>query len=346
MIKKLAVYRVAQNFMTKDNMSNPNFKKILREIHTTGDVSILHEFQLNFPDIHWTSLKHDKTGDTILHIASRLGHLDIINYILKEYHPPSIDCRNNDNKTPLHEAAQFARFESVKLLLEHGADVNALKKADWTPLMLACTKIDEIELDENNYRTVEVLVRNGAAINYGNKDGWTALHLITREGDVRILELLLEHDLDVGRVTRYGRTALHVSALHGRLDMTKKLIDIGLDVNKKDSCGNTPLHESVLSENLEIVDVLVQNEADLNCRNKSDFSILHLASCQGNINVIQYIISVLNADINVCTINGFTPLHCAARNKQLNAYEYLLLKGANRTVQDKFGRLPADYLLI
>ncbi|KAI4454573.1 myotrophin [Holotrichia oblita] len=294
-------------------MSIINSKKVLREIHTTENVAILREFHETHPDIHWTSLKYEKTGDTILHVAS---------------------------------SCTIRSIEAVKLLLEHGADVNALKKADWTPLMLACTKIDEVEIDENNYKTVEVLLRNGAAINYGNKDGWTALHLIAREGDVRILELLLEHGLNVDRITKNGRTALHVSALHSQLDMTKKLIEIGLDVNKKDSCGNTPLHESILSENLKIVNVLLENKADLNCRNKSDFSILHLASCQGNINVIEYIIDVLKVDINVCTTSGLTPLHCAARNKQLKAYEHLLSKGANLNVRDKFERLPSDYLCI
>ncbi|GJQ85381.1 hypothetical protein Trydic_g10155 [Trypoxylus dichotomus] len=320
-------------------------KKILREIHT-GNVKVLQEFHEKYPDIHWSSLRYEKTGDTILHVASRLGHLDLIHYILKNYHPTTVDCRNNDNKTALHEAAQFAQFETAKLLLQKGANVNTLKKADWTPLMLACTKIDERELDDDNYKTVEALLQNGAVVNYQNKDGWTALHLIAREGDVRILELLLEHGLDIEQMTKNGRTALHISALHGRLNMTMKLIKIGLDINKKDSCGNTPLHESVLSENLSITNLLLENKVDCNCRNKSDFTILHLAACQGNLTVLSYIIANLKFNINVSTSSGLVPLHCAARNKQLKAYEFLLLKGADMNIKDKFGRLPSDYLCI
>lgn len=51
--------------------------------------------------------------------------------------------KNSEGKTPLHEASQFARFETVKFLIDHKCEVDALKRADWTPLMLAATRTGE-----------------------------------------------------------------------------------------------------------------------------------------------------------------------------------------------------------
>ena len=73
----------------------------------------------------------DEGGLTFQHLVEKLGRDDFL------------DVRNSEGKTPLHEAAQFARFESVQYLLDHGCDVNALKRADWTPLMLAATRAGE-----------------------------------------------------------------------------------------------------------------------------------------------------------------------------------------------------------
>jgi len=51
-------------------------------------------------------------------------------------------CINKYGKNLLHESAQFCSVNCLEFLLENlkfSADV--LKQGDWTPLMLACTKV-------------------------------------------------------------------------------------------------------------------------------------------------------------------------------------------------------------
>lgn len=95
-----------------------------------------------------------------------------------------------------------------------GANVNVVKRADWTPLMLACTKQD--------VEVVKALVSNGADLGFVNKDGWTCLHLAAREGNVQILDTLLkscnceaENAVSSGqlkeRKSRNGRKAIHIA---------------------------------------------------------------------------------------------------------------------------------------
>ena len=44
-----------------------------------------------------------------------------------------IDARDNDGKTSLHKAVYMGEIEVARLLLEHGADVNARDKSGNTP---------------------------------------------------------------------------------------------------------------------------------------------------------------------------------------------------------------------
>ena len=71
-----------------------------------------------------------------------------------------LNVKNSEGKTPLHEAAQFLQFDVVKFLIDQNGDrnvgqnvdrtvgqnvveIDALKRADWTPLMLAATRTGE-----------------------------------------------------------------------------------------------------------------------------------------------------------------------------------------------------------
>ncbi|KAJ8950752.1 hypothetical protein NQ318_011245 [Aromia moschata] len=249
----------------------------------------------------------------------------------------SVDCKNNDNKTSLHEAAQFSQHEACKTLLEHGANVNALKRADWTALMLACTKV----IGEDSLKTVNILLKHGAIVNHKNKDGWTVLHLISREGDVAIFNLLLKHGLDVTVKTKNGRSALHIAALHGNSEIVKLLLDLGLNVDERDSCGNTPLQEAVLGRDIEICKILIDNKANIYSKNNSDYSILHLAASEGHLGVIDFVLHELKLNVNEANKNSVTALHCAARKHHLDAYNYLVENGGDVTVKDNFNRLPS-----
>lgn len=85
-----------------------------------------------------------------------------------------------------------------------GVEIDALKRADWTPLMLACTK--------NNENVVRDLVENGANLLLQNKDGWTSFHLACREGDVSIVSYLLSVNPEVWKTSsKNGRTPLHTA---------------------------------------------------------------------------------------------------------------------------------------
>ena len=137
------------------------------------------------------SLSNPKTGDTVLHALCRDdgGRLDMFRFIVDLCGEAACGLGNFDGKTPLHEAAQCKSASLVAFLLERRVEVDALKRADWTPLMLACTKA-------GNDAVVAALLEAGADPKLQNKDGWTAFHLASRaaEEGTGVLQILLQYD--------------------------------------------------------------------------------------------------------------------------------------------------------
>lgn len=63
---------------------------------------------------------------TALHIASRLGNVDIVSILLQ--HGASVDAVTKDSYTALHIAAKEGQEEVASLLLDQGAKLTATTK--------------------------------------------------------------------------------------------------------------------------------------------------------------------------------------------------------------------------
>jgi ankyrin repeat protein len=88
-----------------------------------------------------------------------------------------------------------------------GADVNQMKRSDWTPLMLASTKLGSMAL-----QTVHVLLNHKADPHIMNKDGWTALHVACKIGHCGTVKLLLERFPNMANIqSTNGRYPIHTA---------------------------------------------------------------------------------------------------------------------------------------
>lgn len=92
--------------------------------------------------------------------------------------------------TPLHQAVLLAKpqmnhlkiIEIIKLLLNHGADINAQNKGGNTPLHLASMS--------NNEDIVFLLLDHGANINIQNRTGETASQMARSQGSDKLAEMI------------------------------------------------------------------------------------------------------------------------------------------------------------
>jgi uncharacterized protein len=93
-----------------------------------------------------------------LGLASFFGHVDTVRHLLERGAEVNSASRNQMKVMPLHSAAAAqdpdVRYEIAKLLLDAGADPNARQQDEFTPLMAAAQHGDS--------RLRELLVEHGA----------------------------------------------------------------------------------------------------------------------------------------------------------------------------------------
>ena len=127
-------------------------------------------------------------GTHPLHAAAYSGNLEVIRKII-DYDPTYINVREEAGNTPLHWASLGDHFNGgsvLRLLLDHGVDINMQNRSGWTPLHLA-----------SHYRALEVvrlLLEHGADVEVKDNDGQTALQVALLEGYVDVVELLRKHE--------------------------------------------------------------------------------------------------------------------------------------------------------
>ena len=142
---------------------------------------------------------------TCLHIASRHGHMPLMRSLI-EYGAP-VNTVHFSNDSPIIDAAVNGKIDAVRLLLDHGADVDLVKSESedigyGTALSCACAY--------NYVEVAELLLDHGADINFTNQDGNTPLlvALLERPQSLAVIPLLLSRDADISIVNREGRVAL------------------------------------------------------------------------------------------------------------------------------------------
>jgi len=192
--------------------------------------------------------------------------------------------KDTEGWTPLMEAAKDGYPSAVRLLLDRGADVNAkcscpnVMGGGWTALMLATNR--------RHREVVETLLGKGADANQRNNRGETALLVAAYQGDMHIFQSLLDRGADVNVKSRDGRTAL--SGVAAGTTWPDEVIDHpegvlallakGADVNAQDADGRTPLMLAAQNGSARVVRALLQAGAPVNERDVDGNTALRFAA--------------------------------------------------------------------
>ncbi|XP_055209146.1 ankyrin repeat domain-containing protein 16 isoform X3 [Gorilla gorilla gorilla] len=279
-------------------------------------------------------------GDTLLHCAARHGHRDVLAYLAEAW-GMDIEATNRDYKRPLHEAASMGHRDCVRYLLGRGAAVDCLKKADWTPLMMACTR--------KNLGVIQELVEHGANPLLKNKDGWNSFHIASREGDPLILQYLLTVCPGAWKTeSKIRRTPLHTAgtayssaAMHGHLEAVKVLLKrCQYEPDYRDNCGVTALMDAIQCGHIDVARLLLdEHGACLSAEDSLGAQALHRAAVTGQDEAIRFLVSELGVDVDVrATSTHLTALHYAAKEGHTSTIQTLLSLGADINSKDEKNR--------
>ncbi|CAF0976346.1 unnamed protein product [Didymodactylos carnosus] len=164
--------------------------------------------------------KRNNDYRTPLHEACLRGKVAFIQYLLekiitKERHS-LLEVVDDELKTALHIAADVGQVEIVKLLIEYGANIEARDMNDSTPLHGACSR--------NQYRCAKLLIKNYAPLDDIDEKGCTPLHLASMNGHRKIVKLLLESKANVTIQNTKELNSLEVAILNDQQFVVQEFI--------------------------------------------------------------------------------------------------------------------------
>jgi len=125
--------------------------------------------------------------------AAALGRTPRLRVLLEE-EAGLANAFGGDGFHPLGLACFFGHADAARLLLEHGADVNALSRNEHiqtAAIHAACAAqgVDEA----TRYELVKLALEHGADPNLPQGGGFPAIDAARQNGDARVEQLLLEH---------------------------------------------------------------------------------------------------------------------------------------------------------
>ncbi|KAL1687581.1 hypothetical protein GGG16DRAFT_20812, partial [Schizophyllum commune] len=153
-----------------------------------------------WPHSHWETYMRDIT--TPLTAAACLGLLDLTSVILDAGADiDALDPNDPHPRTAIYLAALYGKIEAAKMLLECGADVEKPVGHRVETVMHAAALQGKMEM-------AHFLVRHGVDRDARNGDGATALHSAIEGNNADVVAVLLEAGYDANAVSNPGKHVL------------------------------------------------------------------------------------------------------------------------------------------
>jgi len=193
-------------------------------------------------------------------------------------------------------------------------------------------------------RAVRTLVGQRVDVNGRADDGSTALLWAAHWNDLETADLLLRAGADANAANDLRTTPLSLACTNGNARLVERLLTAGASPSTAIATGETPLMTCAMSGSVEGVRVLVARGADVNVKEPSqNQTALMWAAAEKHADVVRTLVEH-GADVRAHTKKGFTALHFAAREGDLESAKVLLSAGVDVNIQsqpDQSERAPA-----
>ena len=231
---------------------------------------------------------------------------DLLKRLKTEQRETALETKTKDGShfvTPLIIAAHNGHLNSVKILLQYGADIE----------------------DRGTLKTGDEVI-----------EGCTPLWAAADIGHLDVVKLLLEQNADIDSRTSSGSTPLRVAAHEGHLDVVRCLVESGADVNARTKYETTPLHVACYGGYLSVATYLINKGAFIDVQSKSGNTTLHCAAQSGHLEIVSLLLALGASQLP--NNQGLTPLLYACDYCSIEIVEYLI-KRPECTKEDRIDAL-------
>ena len=234
--------------------------------------------------------------DTILHLACDIRADPRIAKRLIDANV-NVNIRDSDSKTPLHIAAKNQNAAIVRMLIEEGAEIDAVDVDGYTPLTFSITDRHHTQLSWNilHCESIRLLIDENADVMHCTEYLSTPLHVAAASGQRDVVVLLIKNGAVIDALDIERRTPLNQAIRVGEREVVYDLLELGASPNQ---CNNddlsTPLHQAAIFDNPYVIYTLVDHGADLYARDTNGRTPLEVAISYGH----QSTVNNLNEEID------------------------------------------------
>jgi ankyrin repeat protein len=184
----------------------------------------------------------------------------------------------------------------------------------------------------HDLKTIRSLVSQHADVNTRADDGSTALLWAAHQNDLDTADLLLGAGADANLANEFKMTPLSQACTNGADAFVRLLLKSGANPNTPIGTGVTPLMTCAKSGSVDAVKRLVEYGAAIEARETDQHqTALMWAASEHQLKVVQALIDA-HADLNAHSKSGFTAMHFAARQGDLEMVQLFLAAGVNVNV--------------
>ena len=261
--------------------------------------------------------------------------------------PSNLKLADSKGVTPLLYASAFGTYDTMKLLVDAGADVNAKDLQDDAPLHWSGCDPARVKL----------LVDHGADVNVKTKGGRTPLVIASGcEAAAGAVRLLLDKGADVNAQPADGMTPLMEAAQSGGPRIVRMVLAAGAKADAVAQGGFTTLMNAVSYDDVDLVQALIAKGAPVNAKNTfsgkvrngdidlKSLTALMLAAPYASPGLIKALLDA-GADVKAKDARGMTPLMFAvgSDNQNVNVARLLIERGSEVNAISKTGETVLDW---
>lgn len=291
-------------------------------------------------------------GSTPLIGATKYNHPDCVKRLLD--HRANPNHQNQSGISALMLAAEQGYFDCVKLLVQAGANLE-LAPSGKTQVQLVW-KQNQLEIVFFSFDFSFMHVQGPLALSM-NLCGQTPLFCAAKEGRVEIVKYLLDRGANPRVQNHYGVSALWIPAQKGVIQVVELLLNAGADssvapfgalADELNITGWTPLYAAMKARQFDVVKLLLQRNAEPNAVTKLGSTPFLLASEICDLDIIEACVDA-GADLDFApsgieadnlNITGQTALFMATLKDRVDVVKFLIRKGAQVNVQNRYGVSP------